>query len=667
MAYERALAYARPLEAPPRRPEAEDRRAVEAETVPADAEPETTIADTTRWVLPDDPNQPKRSAERAWRLAADPPERAGGGRARQWRPAAPPRPVSVFDAATEQDFQARRQALATLVAPPGADANALLEALRAFLASPVLEQVERHNDAERWIASLIVGNAPRGDALVDLAIEHFHWDEGRVGPRSLVGAGVLARREDLRFLRTVDGVGSPHQGAWTALRRPPSRWRTLANRLTPDLGRRVGAFLAVVRSQRPGLAGSLNAEAVAWWDDYLSRPRLGPLAIWGLAAALLLSVVIASSDATLRAPLAGAGSASTPIAVVGAIVLLRLYGVAWPRQLWRRRWAAKAPAWVRVAWAPSALAGLALAALIPASAVATLTLAALALAPMGWAITVGEPDTRQLGQPIPTFRWRGPIITFPIAIAIYWLYWGLLRPGVRFPWQVRSLFAFTYLAVFWLIAVGRLPSGAADQMTVPLIAAAVAFVAGAGTLGAGWQGLSRRIQGGALAGLTALIAGAVVALWLARSLPGAAPIAVALVCSAVLLHKAPATQLFGAGATVRDLAMRFGGVILVCQVVNSVSLMAVLAELAFVVAMCSLGFAITAFEALRKRRTKRGGLREIGVALVRYGWIAGVPIAVVREWSGQTALLLAGGLWMLAGVGVTIAALTPPRASRPVS
>jgi hypothetical protein len=662
------LAYAGPAQAEPRRPEPEV-RVVEAEAVTANPEPvpeeaalDTETAakaseDATRWELPD-PDRAKRSpAERVWRLTPASRERQDGRRAKQWRPADAPRPVSVFDPATEQDFMARRQALMQLLAPPVANAQRLQEALRTFLASPVLEQVERYNDAERWIAGLIAGEAPRSDALIDVAIEHFRWDEGRVGPRSLVGARVLARRDDLRFLNASNGIGSPHPGAWPALSRPPSRWRVVVNRLTPDLGRRVGAFLAVVRSQRPGLAGSLNKDAVAWWDAYLSKPRLGPIAVWALLVTALIPLL----------SLAGQGGRAAidprPVwaifAVAVSIVLVRLFAIAWPRRLWRRRWAQTAPAWVRVGWAPAALVPLALAALIPASDRAAGVLAVLALAVMFWATTVAEPDTRQIGQPIPPFRWRGPIISFPFAIVIYYVVWLLLRPGVRFAWPIRSLFAFTYLAIFWLIAGEALPGRAADQMSVPLIAAAVAFVAGAGTLDAGWRRLRRRTQRAALAGLAVLLGSAVATLWFARSQPTLGPIAATLICAAVLLHKTPASELYGVGATVRDAAMRFGGLALVWQLGSASTLVDAVSELILVLVLCGLGVVIAFIRRFRQRTAKPGGFGEIAAAVVRYGWIVAVPFAAVAGGSGGGGLLLVGGIWILTGVGVTLAVLAP--------
>jgi hypothetical protein len=61
----------------------------------------------------------------------------------------------------------------------------------------------------------------------------------------------------------------------------------------------------------------------------------------------------------------------------------------------------------------------------------------------------------------------------------------------------------------------------------------------------------------------------------------------------------------------------------------------------------------------RQRTAKPGGFGEIAAAVVRYGWIVAVPFAAVAGGSGGGGLLLVGGIWILTGVGVTLAVLAP--------
>jgi hypothetical protein len=665
-AYERALAYAAPA-----------KRAPETRTVPEVAEPR----DSTAWTRTPEVEAEASDAEtpsgdrllqrHAWRAPEGRADRGGPPvRTRAWRPPAAT-PIAVgFDEATEREYAARRKALAELLAGADASTDALRAALRAVLASPVLEQMGRHNEAEVWVAQLIARNTPRADPLIDPAIEHFGWDDGRVGPSSNVGVRVLARRDDVRFLVQSQAVGSPFQGALAALARPPARWRLAANRLTPDLGRKVRAFLAAVRAQRPGVIPALDPQAVAWWDNHLDRPRLGALEVWSLvvAPAMLALIDWLGGQGPGARPAHPLGAFVTAAGLIGSFVLVRLYVVAWPRELWRRRWAARAPDWVRFGWAAGLVAVLPLSALAPPSDIGSLVLAAAAALLAIWAVAVGDPDRRQVGQSPPPFRWRGPIISFPIAFSVYLAYWWFFRPGVRFPWTVRALFAFFYLGVFWLLAAPALPSGAFDQMTVPLAAAALAFVVGAGTLSEAWERrLGKRARRNALFGLASLAILALATLWLARDEADLRPAAATLIAIAVLLHKTPAADLFGAGATLRDLVMRFGGVALMLLLVRHDEPPIDFIPYFLVLVIGGPGLALVAIRALvrAKKDQRRPMLARAGGAVVRYGWIVAAPILLQLGWTPTDALFLAGGLWMLTGVGVTLAALIPSTGARP--
>jgi hypothetical protein len=667
-AYERALAYAAPAKRTPEirtTPETFEPRDASSWTVTPEEETRAKTADA------ETPSADPRERH-AWRLPRQ--AQAGGAptRTRAWRPPRSTPQAVGFDAATERDYAARRKTLAELVARSDASADALQAALRAVLASPVLERMERHDEAEIWLAQLISLNTPRADPLIDLAIAHFRWDEGRVGPKSQVGARVLARREDVRFLSQTQSVGSPFHGALAALTRPPTGRRLAANRLTPELGRKVRAFLTTVRVQRPGAMSALNKDAVAWWDSYLARPRLGPLAIWSLVAAPAVLALIdwmggQGPGAPATHPLRVFAIAT---ALAATVVFVRLYVVAWPRELWRRRWSARAPAWARFGWAPGVVATLLLSALAPPSDAASLVLAAAAAVFAVWAVAVGDPDRRQTGQPPLPFRWRGPIITFPIAFAVYLAYWWFFRPGVRFPWRVRSLFAFFYLGVFWLLAAPALSDGAFAQMTVPLAAAALAFVVAAGTLSDAWEHrLDTRSRRYALLGLGVLAILALAALWLARTQAELRPAAAALIAATVLLHKTPAADLFGAGATLRDLVMRYGGFGLIWLLANrsevtdnlpaACILLVFFGPLAVVVA-------IDRTLAKAKKDERAQALWAVGRAILSYAWIATAPIVLVLGWGPAGREFLAAGLWVLIGVGVTVAALAPipePRAA----
>jgi hypothetical protein len=678
-AYERALAYAGPA------PGGAAARRREPPVVVPEVEVEPRAFEELLEVreAPDEAGDgtPRPERSRDWRPAAQTEAKTGDGGARShgwrspdpspppdpqpgklraWRPADPP--PEIFDETVRRDYAARTDALTRLAADAAATPEALQAALAAFLASPMLEDMARHSGAERWLAALITRNTPRTDPLLAPAIAYFGWDATRVGPRSDAGARVLARREDLRFLQTSRVVGNVHHGALAALTRKPARWRWVLNRLTFGLGRRVRDFLAVIRTERPGLIASLDADAVAWWDRYLARPRLGPIAILATTAALAMTLIAwaAEDPAQLRTgdPLA---PLELILASVVTVVLVNLFGVQWPRTLWRERWARIAPAWARYAWAPALATTVIAASLVPASLPATIALAALTAPLLLWSVAVGEPDQRQAGFAAPGFRWRGPIISFPIAFGVYLAYWGVLRPGVRFPWRAMTAFGFAYLAIFWVLVTTDLPADAWGQMSAPLLAAAIAFSVGAGTLADGWNRLQPTLQRRALIGLAGLVALAVAAIFLARDYAPARPAAAALVAAAVFAHKTPARALFGEPAQVRDLVMRFGWVLFAWMASN-------IGELATnwtppLVLLGVIAAVILIAAAQRARQpVRQGWTQRLATSLRRYGWLAVVPIVDVVCAGRETLTLEGGGLWLLTGVGLVLASLaTPPR------
>lgn len=678
-AYERALAWAAPAATPARRgaarePEPEPPRGMETQATggptPSDAEAAPDTAETPKerardWRPPEAtgaPAPPERVRDwRAPQRAEAPPPRR---RIPAWRPPQPP--PEIFDDAARRDYAARRETLAGLVADAAASPAARQAALAALLASPLLEDMSRHAEAERWLARLIAANPPRSDALIAPAIAHFGWDVQRVGPRSDVAAAVLARREDLRFLEAARGIGAPHPGAVRALTRKPTRWTVAVHRLSPALAGHVRSFLAVVRAERPGLMTSLDAGAVAWWDAHLARPRLGPLAIWTLA---VLPVLVALGAWKGEGATAGDDSplvfGLATLGAVSATVLFNLYAVQWPRELWRRRWARTAPAWAGLAWAPALLGAVLLAAALPPSAPATLALLGAAALSTLWAVVVGEPDRRQPGQAIPAFRWRGPILSVPIAFFVYLGYWVFLRSGVRWSWPLRAAFAFTYLAAFWLAAIDDLAPAAALQMTGPLIAAAIAFSLSAGTLATAWARASARGRRNWLIGLAGLALAALAALWAARDVAAARPLAAALIAAAVFAHKAPGAALAGAGATVRDLVMRVGWLGLVWVAANLADLRANWVAALVILGIAGLVALIVTLERADRAQPIRRRLARTGEATLRYGWLALTPVLLALIAGPDTSALATAGVWMLCGVGATLAALAPsPRPAR---
>ena len=548
-AYERALAYAGPPERSTPRPKADP---------PPDEDGDNLVVEVERPKLrrrsppkpteiegpPDDGESDPKPRTHDWRPADEPGETPSGPRRREWRPPDPPvrRPIRrershvapPLSPPTEPDpaevaLAALRRDLINALGNPATTPAELRQILEALLASPALMSVDQHAQTEGWLAGLIGFSQPRTDPLIEPAVAFFHWDEGRVGPKSNVGAKVVARRDDLKFRASARLAGSPFQPAFHALTRRPRTWGLLANRITPGLDEKVRRLLGIVRTERPGLMSTLEPRAVAWWEAHLSRPRLGPIAIWVvLVLPALLAFNIGEQTGAAHSLTNLAVDYVLALAAVAALVLARLYGIEWPRRIWRERWARDAPAWVWFAWAPALVALVLAAAAIPASLPASIILAAIAAPLAYWPAIVAEPDRRK---------------------------------GTRYPWQVRSAFSFTYLAIFWLVSAFGLPNPVWLQMSLPVLAGMLGFVLGEGTLLAAWrQRLSARLRRGSLVGLATVALLTAALLLVGWREPLLRALAAAMVVGAVLVHKTPAGELAGGRFRFRYYVMVFSWV-----------------------------------------------------------------------------------------------------------
>jgi hypothetical protein len=656
-AYERALAWAGPelpLERRARTPRKERTEPSKPRSEPPDDQATRKPAGRGEWRPAQEGQATNRSPRpHAWR-APEPKAPARRARSAAFRPAELP----ANDQAESQAYEAARRTLARLANDPAAESAALRAAFEAVLASPMLHSVARHDEAEAWIAQLIAINTPRTDPIVERAIAFFRWDEERVGPGSKLGARVVARLDDLKFLAATAAARNPASAALAALIKPPNGARLIANRLTPDLARRVRALLGVIRAERSGLIAGLDPAAVAWWDRQLSRPRLGPLAIWSLLVGpALLALLAWKGDSDIgrdvNDPLALFAGA---FAIIGAVVLIYLYGVEWPRTLWRERWAPTAPLWARLGWAPALLTAVLLAAVAPASLWTTWAFAIGAGGLALWALAVGEPDRRDLGVPWPATASRRPV---------YILLRAALAPGVRVSWQARALFSLAYLGAFWLWA-GREVGPAYAQMTAALVAAGVGFSAEAGSLIAVW----RRVQaaGRDWIGLVALalcVAAALTALVAAREVQSLRPLAAALVATAVFAHKPAAAALEPQPEVVRDLLMRYGwfwlGLLMLLGGPHSDVVPVTLAVIGLPLLFAT---AVIVGRGAPGRRIE--GVHRVGAAALRYGWLIALPALLSLRSPAGGVRFYVGGLWLLTGVAATVAGLVrfPERARR---
>jgi hypothetical protein len=522
-AYERALAYA---------DQAGRRRAVAQAPQEEESEPEP----------PPPPSEPDDWNVDLALSAADPPPEAD--------------PIVGQIQAEEVEHQAAFQRLHDLVEAQTGDSAEMLAALDALLATPAMDSMRAQEVTEYWLASLIVNRAPHADALVEPVIARFGWDHARVGVTTEARIAVLTRRDALSLLSDLRRSGSLQGGAYRALTEKPKGRRLLLNRVTPRLPGEVRALLDLIYAEHQDLLAELDSDALAWWRTYFEKPRFGPAFV---ATAIIGPILLAKAVAQDGlpgldpGPAWGLGYVISLVGVVGGLNLW-LFGLARPRARWRQDWRWRAPAWLRLGWAPAILVVLAAAAVAPPSPWATGALGVVAALILGWACITGEVDERP-GE--------GRAWVFPNYLSIITLVLAFVRPilapGMTISWQLRAVFAYLYLALFWTIVLACMPIEAWLQVSLPLLAAAAAFVLGGASLTEAWQvEVSPKARRLALLGLGTVTAATPFLLWWAAPGPTWTPVAAALVAILTLVHKVPAANLIGRAYTLRDLVMRFG-------------------------------------------------------------------------------------------------------------
>lgn len=237
---------------------------------------------------------------------------------------APGRPAAEADARTRAltELQQRIDALARdLDGPWGSQDKRLKDAFEAVLDAPLMADISIHAEVEAVLAAMLANAIPRSDVLLLAAIDAFSW-EGAAQARNGAPAvtAILDRIEEWRLISAIQERDHGLNDAWRALTRPPAApWHMRLLALKPGLAGRVQLLLSHADHQAIGLSHSFSPRAVAWWEDFLSRPRLGlgvlaavPL---GLGFALLVAWALSGGPVALR---------------LGVPILLALTGLAWP-------------------------------------------------------------------------------------------------------------------------------------------------------------------------------------------------------------------------------------------------------------------------------------------------------------------------------------------------
>jgi TonB family protein len=323
-------------------------------------------------------------------------------------PAAQPTTADPDQAAVDE-LIARQEALVALLAQQGAGRDELLAAVDHVLTAPLAERIDVRAGLEDWLGRMLVEFRPASDPLVVPLVDRFGWDDLPARQRPWHIDDVLRRRDEGQF---VNAMARPyadlHQAyqALTAAGLPG--WRRRLTALSGSVRADVQRVFNSMDSGLLGVADWLNADAMAWWRNFLSQPRLG----WdelALAPLLLLAVWLvgaAADDAGLQ-----------PGLLLASLLSLPALAAPWAALHWvarrRRAWLAepwKHPDWHWRGWQ------LALAALV-------LDTAVMVLLPGPWQ---GVWLFGLLGGVILVLGWQAVAVP-PFAQGLPARLWGIVR------------------------------------------------------------------------------------------------------------------------------------------------------------------------------------------------------------------------------------------------
>lgn len=211
-------------------------------------------------------------------------------------------------------------------------------------------------DTENAIAQLMAAAIPRSDVLLDECVRRYDWEkhEANLTPNRTVLA-VLARRRDVARLADLQS----RQDAWGI------GFRRLAHPAQPLLRwwranfSEIGqwpewAVLRGLKDHNPMLLRELNAAQIAWWERFMSRPRLSfsMVRVGGkLIAVFVLMLLVGgflTPDPWYEHPLV----AMALVALYALALVARLYLIDWPIHLVLRRWGGAPPPKIQLGWLP---------------------------------------------------------------------------------------------------------------------------------------------------------------------------------------------------------------------------------------------------------------------------------------------------------------------------
>lgn len=302
--------------------------------------------------------------------------------------------------------------------PP--DERRALELQTACLASSALESVDLQFTVEAWFAALLWKHRERAEALLDPAIERFHWRApGRAHPLLPLLVAYADRVRELRQLETQ----TPR--AYKALTRAPRAvwlWlQIVVLRLDDEVRPAWAALTAPHAGATLPTPCAADAGALMWWRGYFTGAHVQPRLLRLTGLFILLGALAGANGLFGNTAFAydivrGAGAGA---ALGLTLTLLQFVCIEWSRRRWR---AARPTWWRRLGWFPAAFALCLIAAPLPADALSIASVALAGAGVLAWAI-LAEPahgDARSLNS---MRRSLGRLMmNVPLAVWGLWLH-----------------------------------------------------------------------------------------------------------------------------------------------------------------------------------------------------------------------------------------------------
>jgi hypothetical protein len=315
------------------------------------------------------------------------------------------------------------------------DTPGAAQALDDLFTSLHLERLDLLQRAESGVARILLQSIPRSDGLLDKADKFFGWSENRADTfRSPEAESIIARLGDRWLLNQLGTMRGAESKAFADLKAPPEprdrfiRAYILHHSSFPELD-----VIAKLEQQNPALLEELNADNVAWWRRFESRPRISALTVAVALGFLLAATLLWYADADTPEgktrilwwlPMGGGA--------LLVLALFRYYVLEWGAIRLHARFHGQLPTGARIGWLPGSVFSMLAVVAAGGSAFLEWVFAAISLFLALGAVLAAGPSTPVIVPDGPhPLRSRVVRIVFNNLFVIAWLAWLLAeRPGM---------------------------------------------------------------------------------------------------------------------------------------------------------------------------------------------------------------------------------------------